>query len=163
MIIIDTSAFISLATADSVEMVLEEYDVQTTETILEELVETAEYDDVHGRAATAVLELKHEYTIHATSEPALETSRVDSGEASCVTLCRELSADFLIIDDLRALPELQNLTDAQVAISPIMLNALVKRNRLTEREAKRRVETLAENRDWLESPIYRRAQDLFSA
>ncbi|OVE82869.1 hypothetical protein B2G88_19015 [Natronolimnobius baerhuensis] len=51
-IVIDTSAFISLATADSVEMVLEEYDVQTTETILEELVETAEYDDVHGTFGT---------------------------------------------------------------------------------------------------------------
>lgn len=162
MIVIDTSAFISLATADTLDLVLEEYDVQTTEIILEELAETSEYDDVHGRAATDVLEAKREYTIHDTPEPELETSRIDRGEASCVDLCRELSADFLITDDLRALPELQNLTDALVAISPIMVKALVKRNRLTESEAKSRVETLAENRDWLGSPIYRRAQNLFS-
>lgn len=162
MIVIDTSAFISLATAETVDVVLEEYDVHTTEIILEELAETSKYDDGHGYAATDVLEAKREYTIHDTSKPELETSRIDRGEASCVDLCRELPADFLITDDLRALPELQNLIDTRVAISPILLKALVKRNRLTEREAKRRVETLAENRDWLGSPIYRRAQDLFS-
>ena len=162
MIVIDTSAFVSLATAEIVPLVLEEFDVHTTETVLQELAETGEYDGVHGRAATAVLDAKPAYTVHDTAEPKLETSRIDRGEASCVTLCQELEADFLLTDDLRALPELQNLTEARVAISPVMVNALVKRGCLTEEEAKNRVETVAENRDWLESPIYRRAQDLFS-
>lgn len=64
-------------------------------------------------------------------------------------------------DDLRALPELQSLVDARVAISPIVLRALVERTVLDEAAALNRLETVAESRDWLEAPIYRRARSLF--
>ena len=161
MIVVDTSAFVSLATVDTLSAVLEEYDVHTPATVVTELEETADYRDVHGQAATKVLETKSAFTIHTVPEPELVSSRIDHGEASCVRLSRELEADFLLTDDLRALPELQNVTKAQVALSPIMLKALVKRNRLSGGEARDRLETLAEKRDWLGSPIYRRARDLF--
>jgi predicted nucleic acid-binding protein len=83
------------------------------------------YDDIHGDAAEAVLEEVDRFTIHETAHPETETTRIDAGEASCVKLADTESAAFLITDDLRALPELQTLTDAQVAISPILLRALV--------------------------------------
>lgn len=161
MIIADTSALITLATADSLRLVLEAFDVQTTNTVVEELEKTAEYDDVHGNAATEVLNQKDRMTVHATGEADFESSRIDSGEATCVWLTRELNAEFLITDDLRALPELQRLVEARVAISPIVLKALVKRGELTNDEAKDRVEQLADARDWLGRPIYRRAMGLF--
>lgn len=161
MIVADTSALISLSVADSLSLVFEEFDVHTTESVVEELEDTAEYDDVHGNAAEAVLDQRQGFTAHAVREPDFTSSRVDSGEATCILLCRDLEADFLITDDLRALPELQNLITAQVAISPIVLKALVKRDVLTNREALDRVESLAEDRDWLQSPIYRRAKNLF--
>ena len=72
-----------------------------------------------------------------------------------------MDADFLITYDLRALPELQTLSDTQVAISPIVLRALVKRDVLDEEEAVAKLEAAAENRDWLESPIYTKAKNLF--
>jgi hypothetical protein len=56
---------------------------------------------------------------------------------------------------------LQQLTDAQVAISPIVLKALVNRGVLEREEALQRLEQLAETRDWLGAPIYRRAKQLF--
>ncbi|MFC7231549.1 hypothetical protein ACFQMM_09285 [Saliphagus sp. GCM10025308] len=161
MIVVDTSAFVSLATAATLDLVLEEFDTHTTETVIEELEATAAYTDIHGTGATTALENRSQITIHKLSNPDVQTSRVDPGEASCVHLCQELDADFLITDDLRALPELQNMTAARVAISPIMLKALVKRSRLTQDDARNRLEHLAENRDWLEAPIYRRAQRLF--
>lgn len=162
MIVVDTSAFISLATVDTLQLTFEEFETHATETVLEELETTAAYTDVHAEAATNVLEHRSQFTVHTVSGSDLETSRIDQGEASCVQLCQELDADVLLTDDLRALPELQNVTRARVAISPIVLKALVKRNRLTNEEAQNRVERLAENRDWLGRPIYRRAQNLFS-
>ncbi|RQH01475.1 hypothetical protein [Natrarchaeobius oligotrophus] len=162
MIVADTSALISLATADSLSLVLEEFDIHTTESVIKEVEDTAGYDDVHGTAARNVLDRRRGFTVHTVQEPDFTSSRVDSGEATCILCCRKLEADFLISDDLRALPELQNLTTATVAISPIVLNALVKRDVLENEDAVDRVETLAENRDWLESPIYRRARDIFT-
>jgi len=62
-------------------------------------------------------------------------------------------ADFLLTDDPHALPELQAVTDAQVAISTIVLKALVTRGTISTVEAKERLERLAETRDWLGAPI----------
>lgn len=162
MIVADTSALISLATADSLMIVLDEFAVHTTETVMAELEDTAAYDDVAGTAATQVLGQQERFTVHPVDEAAVpRTSRVDVGEGSCVVLANRIDAGFLITDDLRALPELQQLCTANVTISPIVLNALVNRGVLTNEEAKDRTEQLAETRDWLGAPIYRRARDLF--
>jgi len=161
MIVADTSALITLATAETIETVLDEFDVHTTETVISELQETAKHQDVHGEAAEHVLEHSDEITVHETKDTGFESSRIDSGEASCATLTCQTEADFLITDDLRALPELQELVDAKVAISPIALKALVKRDVLESEEAEQKLEAVAEKRDWLEAPIYRRAKQLF--
>ncbi|WP_101296525.1 hypothetical protein [Halegenticoccus soli] len=161
MIVADTSALISLATADVLRLVLEEFDVHTTETVVTELEDTAEHTDVHGEAAETVLELLDQITIHGSQEQSFESSRIDRGEGSCSRLSQGLDAEFLLTDDLRALPELQILTDARVAISPIVLRALVKRGVFTNEDAVAILERVAERRDWHDAPIYRRALDLF--
>ena len=161
MIVADTSAFITLASTDVLELVLEEFDVHTSKLVIEELEDTAEYNDRHGTAADQVLQYRDRFTVHEASRTEFQSSRIDEGEGSCADLARNLEADFLITDDLRALPELQTLSNTHVAISPIVLNALVKRNVLDEAAALETLENAAESRDWLESPIYRRAKDLF--
>ena len=161
MIVADTSALISLAIADSLDLVLDEFTVHTTQVVVGELEETATYDDAAASAATHVLARQDEFTTHAVEDDVPTTSRIDRGEGSCVMLANRLDAAFLITDDLRALPELQQLCKAKVAISPIVLKALVQRGTLTNADAKQRVEQLAETRDWLEAPIYRRARQLF--
>ena len=162
MIVIDASAFISLAIADALQPVIDEYDVHTTQQVIDELETTADYDDIHGRAADHVLTQTDTITIHETADPGFETSRIDTGEASCTQVAKTHDADFLLTDDLRALPELQQLTDAQVAISPILLRALVKRGVPTNEQAKERLEEVAVSRDWLGAPISRRAKHLFN-
>jgi predicted nucleic acid-binding protein len=161
MIVADTSSLISLATADSLDFFLSEFDVHTTKTVLEELEDTSQYSDPHGEAATTVLQHRDKLDIHEVEDQQFQSSRIDRGEASCVTLTRELDADFLITDDLRALPELQPLVNTRVAISPIVFKALVQRNVIEQEDALNRLEELAETRDWLGTPIYRRAQQLF--
>ncbi|AKH97401.1 hypothetical protein [Halanaeroarchaeum sulfurireducens] len=161
MIVVDTSAFVSLAVGDVLDIVLEEYSVHTTQHVHDELAETATSDDGHGDAADAVLDSVAAITVHESPDPSIETSRIDAGEASCIELANNEEASFLITDDLRALPELQALTDAQVAISPIVLRALVTRDVLSAAVARDRLDQIAQSRDWLGAPIYRRAQELF--
>jgi predicted nucleic acid-binding protein len=161
MIVADTSALISIASIDLLDTFLKEFDVHTTETVVEELEETSEYNDRHGEAAQTVLDdLKRVETHQVTGE--FTSSRVDQGEGSCTLLTEKIAAEFLITDDLRALPELQNVANTKAAISPIVLKALVKRDVLEQERAVEKIEELAEQRDWLGAPIYRRAKNLFT-
>jgi len=162
MIVADTSALISLAVGDALEPVLEEFSLFTTQTVREELEATAEYDDRHGTGATKVLRADCMLTIVETDGSEFETSRVDAGEASCVTVTQARGADFFVTDDFRALPELQTLVDAEVVLSPIVLRALVKRGVWSEQQAKTAFEAIATGRDWLGAPIYRHARQLLT-
>lgn len=159
MIAADTSALISLASVDLLDTLLAEYDVHTTETVINELEDTSSYNDIHGEASETVLNLIDQITVHQV-EGEFKSSRVDQGEGTCALLTKEIDAEFLITDDLRALPELQTVADAKVAISPIILKAFVKRDVLEQQEALTKLDELAERRDWLGAPIYRKARNL---
>ena len=161
MIVVDTSAFVSLAVGDVIETVVEEFEVVTTQTVWTELDATAAYDDVHGWGAEAVQSVGEQVQVLDVDGGAYVTSRIDEGEASCVAAVDETEAAFLITDDYRALPELQALVGAEVALSPIVLRALVKRGVLTEAEARGVVDAIAKQRDWLGAPINRYARQLF--
>lgn len=161
MIVADTSALISIATIDTLEAFLTEFDVHTTELVVQELEETRGYDDLHGDAAETVIDHLDRITVHPIQDADVKSSRIDQGEASCALLMNELEADFFITDDLRALPELQAVVDARVVISPIVLKALVERGVLEHEGAKNRLTRLAESRDSLGAPIFRRAQAQF--
>jgi predicted nucleic acid-binding protein len=160
-VVVDTSALISLAVGDALDQTLAAFDIVTTPTVIEELEATAAYDDRHGTAATAVLRRTDALTVEDADGAPFETSRVDAGEASCVAAARDDDAAFLVTDDYRALPELQGLVDAEVAVSPIVLRALVKRNALSSEDAETAFETIAAGRDWLDAPIFRYARRLF--
>lgn len=160
MLVVDTSAFVSLSVGDVLGIVLEEFTITTTEAVLSELEATAEYDDLHGETASDVLDARDQFTILDIDGEEYETSRVDADEASCVAAVRGTDASFLLTDDFRALPELQRLVDVEVALSPIVLRALVKRGALEDATAREAFDRIAEGRDSLEAPIYRYAQQL---
>lgn len=162
MIVADTSALITLAVADVLELVRSEFDVHTTTVVVSELEETAEYDDAHGAAAEACLDDVDEFHVHEVAETDVTSARVDAGEASCLALARTSETAFLLTDDLQALPELRALTEARVAISPVVMRALIERGALEPGEARQRLESVAETRSWLGAPIYWRARSLFS-
>jgi predicted nucleic acid-binding protein len=163
MIVVDTSAFVSLGVGDVLCSIAREFDLGTTKTIVAELEETAEYEDRHGSAAGVALDLVSEMVVVDSTDESLVTSRIDAGEASCVAATREHGAAFLVTDDFRALPELQTLVDADVTLSPILLRASVGREVLTEAEARTALQTIADERDWLGAPIYRYARRLFAS
>lgn len=161
MIVADTSAFISLTAARTLELFLEEFDIRTTETVIGELEDVAQYSDETAERAEHVLDSRDRITVHEVEVPEFQSSRIDDGEGSCIQLTRNTDADFLITDDLRALPEVQTLTETRIAISSLVLNALVQRDVLEREAALDRLEDAAEQRDWLNAPIYRNARNLF--
>lgn len=55
--------------------------------------------------------------VHKGEDTSLEPSRIDCGEASCLALERDLQPAFFLTDDIRALPELEALANANVVIS----------------------------------------------
>lgn len=162
MIVADTSALVTLSAAEVLDLVVAEFQVHTTATVEEELRATASYDDAHAVAARKCLDRIDGVEVQTVEFETFESARVDDGEGSCLELARREEAVFFLTDDLRALPELEALTEAQVAISPIVLRALVERGALEPAVASDRLDAVAETRDWLGSPIYRRARSLLT-
>lgn len=162
MLVVDTSAFISLGLCDEVNTLLDEFEVHTSKTVIQELKETSEYDDQEAEVARSVLDEKEKMVIHDIGEAGkFKRNRIDQGEGSCAVLAREIGSDFLITDDIRALPYLENIASTRVAISPIVLKALVKRDVLNEEEAKKKAKVVLNTRDWFETPIYEKAVKIF--
>lgn len=161
MFVVDTSAFVSIAVGDCFELVVEEFDIITTQSVVDELETTAAYDDPHGYSATAVLEQIDQITVTEVTAPELLSNRIDTGEASCAAAVRETNASVLLTDDFRALPELEVLVETDIVLSPVLLRRLCDRGVLTEPEARAALETMATERDWLGAPIHRYARSLF--
>ena len=121
-----------------------------------------EYEDKEGKIAESVLQNDDKITIHDVGEEgSFKHRNIDKGEGSCAILARKIKADFLVTDDVRALPYLKNISRTKVVFSPIVLKALVHKNILSEKEAKDKVKILIESRDWFETPIYERSLELF--
>lgn len=161
MIIADTSALISLASGSVLNLFFDEFEVVITETVLGELEELSQESDWTAENAKQVYRSKKSLKVYEISGEKPVSSRVDEGEASCALLAQELEADFLITDDLRALPEIEKMVGKdRVAISPIVLRALVKRNVLDKKQALEKLKKMGKRRDWLHRPIYRKAREL---
>ncbi len=162
MLVVDTSAFISLGLCDEVQTLLDEFEVHTSRAVIQELEDMSGYDDHEAGAAQSILDKKEKVTIHEVGGAGrLEHGRIDRGEGSCAVLTHSIEADFLITDDIRALPYLKNIASTTVVISPIVLKAFVKRGVLDEKEAKKKVQIMLESRDWFGVPIYEKALELF--
>ncbi|WP_136591516.1 hypothetical protein [Salinigranum halophilum] len=178
----DTGPLIHLDEIDALHLLSVVDEVLIPQTVYEELeagtvpsaLDYIEYEPVEAEdtgltveldpgetAARNALKLVGDMRTIDVSGDAFVTSRIDSGEASCVAAVREVGATFLITDDYRALPELREIVAVDVALSPIVLRALGTRGVLREEEAKTAFEMIAQGGDWLEAPIYRYARQFF--
>lgn len=164
VIVADTSALLSLASGSVLDLFLGEFEVAVSKTVLQELEETSQSEDLDGASAGQVLVEEHRLEVHDVKGEHFVSSRIDKGEASCIELARDLGADFLIMDDYRALPEIEKLTaETEVAISPIVLRALMKRGLLERGKALEKLNLMGKTRDWLVRPIYEKAKGLLES
>lgn len=159
MIVADASGLRSLAAARVLGPAIEEFDVHTTDLVVEALEGASAFHGPDGDGARVAIDARDELVIHRGDPDAFVSSRVSPSQGSCVALAVNLHADALLTDDLEGLPELDRLVHC-VVTPPIVLSALVRRGVLAPRDAGFRLEALARTGGWLGRTVYRRSTAL---
>ena len=101
-LVADASALVSLGTVagnepDPLSMCLADYDAVVPTAVIQELQETASYEDAHGRAANAVLERTESLETRSVS---LDSRfPLDDGENVTVTLANDIDAALVLCDE----------------------------------------------------------------
>lgn len=161
-IVADTSALVSLgtvvdATTNPLDILLESHELLLPEQVLEELSETASYDDASGEAAQAVLDRKNAFKIQLVELD--ETFPLDDGENAAVTLANEVNAVQLLCDEFNRLAVIHaSLVETRLVTTPILLTALVRNDVLSSDSAQRLLERMSEARSWSANSYVARAR-----
>lgn len=160
----DASALVSLGIVDDadptpLELCLATYDVVVPDAVIDELREIASYDDVHGRAATAVLDQTEQF---ATQSVALDTEfPLDDGENAAVTLANERDAALLLCDEFTQLGLIHaSLADTRLVTTPTLLSVLVRNDQLSVTDARTLLDDISTARSWDANSYVQRARSL---
>lgn len=97
-LVFDTSALISLESATLTDKSTNVCRYFLPQLVYEEIRDLAKYTDVHGKAATRLLQ-KDSLTIKKAGEIHSHLPYVDKGEAAALTLANRISTDYLVCDD----------------------------------------------------------------
>lgn len=163
LIVADTSALVSLgivADADSnpLGLLLESHDVVVPEQVINELVETASYDDASGRAAQAVLDRQSTFEVRPVELD--ETFPLDDGENAAVTLANEANAMQLLCDEFNRLALIHaSLAATRLVTTPVLLTALVRNGALSPDAAEECLARMSTARSWSTNAYVERAKD----
>lgn len=164
-LVADTSGLVSLGIAaahapDPLSLCLETYEVYVPETVIEELREIAEHDDVHGRAATEVLDHASGLTVVAVS-PA-DGFPLDEGEHAAVTLANDIEAELFLCDEFNRLGLIHaSLGQARLVTTPTLLALFQRTGLLTGDEAVSLLDRIGQARSWDANSYVERARSLF--
>jgi predicted nucleic acid-binding protein len=159
VIVADTSALLSIASAPSVlDTVFDEYDVLVPREVVDELEETAEYDDETARAADVVMSRLND---DAVREAELNTDfPLDEGENAAVSLANEKDADLFLCDEFNRIGLIHaSLTDVRLVTTPKLLEVLVHKDALSEEEAIEALDDMTEARSWKGNSYVQRARE----
>ena len=160
-IVADTSALVSLgtvvdATTNPLDILLESHELLLPEQVLEELSETASYDDASGEAAQAVLDRKNAFKIQIVELD--ETFPLDDGENAAVTLANEVNAVQLLCDEFNRLAVIHaSLVETRLVTTPVLLTALVRTDVLAPDSAEQFLGEISDARSWSANSYVARA------
>ncbi|MDS0295403.1 hypothetical protein [Halogeometricum luteum] len=161
-IVADTSALVSLGTVSDttthpLDILLESHELLLPEQVLEELAETASYEDASGEAAQAVLDRKNGFEVRLIELD--ETFPLDDGENSAVTLANEVNAVQFLCDEFNRLALIHaSLADTRLVTTPILLTAFVRNDVLSPDSAEQFLEMMSEARCWSSNSYVARAK-----
>ncbi len=165
-ILADTSALVSLEIKQVVSLASKFIQFSISMGVHEELKEIAELDDVHGRSARNVLGLIDSgiidvKSVHASQE---HTENIDIGEAEILTMAESGEYDYIITDDVKALPYIKSAAKIKVLTSVFVIRLLYDLNILSYQEALNSIKEISASRDWyggvLETIAYKYFNDL---
>jgi predicted nucleic acid-binding protein len=147
-VVADTSALLSIAFAPGVlDTVFEEYEVLVPREVVDELEETASYDDETARASERALSRLDEDAVGESERDA--DFPLDEGENAAVSLANETDADLFLCDEFNSIGLVHaSLSDTRLVTTPKLLEVLVHRGALSEGEAVEALDRMTEARSW---------------
>ncbi|MDL0121098.1 hypothetical protein [Halobacterium salinarum] len=166
-VVADTSALVSLGTiADQtwnpLDHLLDGQSVLVPELVVDELAETAAYDDSSGVAATRVLD----------RQPALKTQDIsldesfplDDGENAAVTLANECRAAQFLCDEFNQLALVHaSLVETRLVTTPTLLVSLAQTDAVDSRTAAALLQDVTDARSWANNSYVDRARTVLDA
>jgi predicted nucleic acid-binding protein len=161
LIVADTSALVSLGTvADSspnpLDFLLDSHTVVVPEQVVDELTETASYDDASGEGAQAVLDRRSAFEVRSVELD--ETFPLDDGENAAVTLANGVDAVQLLCDEFNRLALVHaSLAETRLVTTPILLTALVRNDALSPDTAEVILAEMSDARSWSSNSYVERA------
>jgi len=165
-LVADASALVSLGIVaaedpDPLERCLATYEVIVPATVIEELREIASYDDVHGEAASTVLEREEGFKTQSVTLDA--EFPLDDGENAAVTLANKIDAALLLCDEFTQLGLIHaSLADTRLVTTPTLLSVLVRRGQLSVADARALLDEISAARSWNANSYVQRARSLLA-
>jgi predicted nucleic acid-binding protein len=163
-LIADASALVSLGIVtdndpDPLARCLSRYEVVVPTAVIDELREIASYDDVHGHAASAVLDRVDAFTTQSVTLDA--EFPLDDGENAAVTLANNLDAALFLCDEFNQLGLIHApLADTRLVTTPTLLSVLVRTEHLSAAEARLLLDEISDARSWGANSYVQRARSL---
>jgi len=162
LIVADTSALVSIGTVaggslDPLDLLLDSHTVVVPEQVIDELTETASYDDASGAAAQAVLDRSSAFETRSVELE--ETFPLDDGENAAVTLANDIDAVQLLCDEFNRLALVHaSLAETRLVTTPILLTALVRNDAISPDAADEFLAEMSDARSWSSNTYVERAQ-----
>lgn len=163
-LVADASALVGLSIVadgdpDPLALCLARYEVAVPTKVIEELEDIASYDDVHGQAATAVLNRAE--TLEAESVDLDADFPLENGENAAVALANERGAALLLYDEFTQLGLIHaSLADTRLATTPTLLSVFVRAGQLSAADARTLLEDISDARSWDGNSYVQRARSL---
>ena len=163
-VIADASALVSLGIVaddepDPLTRCLSRYEVIVPTAVIDELREIASYNDVHGHAASAVLDRVDAFTRQSVDLDA--EFPLDNGENAAVTLANNLDAALFLCDQFNQLGLIHaSLADTRLVTTPTLLSVLVRAEHLSAAEARLLLDESSDARSWGTNSYVQRARSL---
>jgi len=162
LIVADTSALVSLGTVTDaspspLDYLLDSHNVVIPERVVDELTETASYDDTSGEAAQSILDRRSAFEVCSVELD--ETFPLDDGENAAVTLANEINAVQLLCDEFNRLALIHaSLAETRLVTTPIVLTALVRNDAISPDAADKFLAEMSDARSWSSNSYVERAK-----
>ncbi len=179
-VVADTSALVSLGVPkavseydvtsdpDPLQYLLTSCDVSVPPEVTSELHDVAQYEDVHGAAATDVLAASAHYAVEdpyrrAETPDDRPTFGLDDGETDAIVLANGLDADWFLTDEFGGtnFALIHAVLEAsRIVPTPRLVVDYARNGHLRSDEARTLLSTIGDRRSWDDSPYVSQIRDL---
>lgn len=164
-LVADTSGLVSIASTpearqELLPLLLDSYEVTVPQQVIDELETTAQYDDEHATAASAVLDNEARLTVASIDLDS--TFPLDDGENAVVQLANSLDAPFCYCDEYNRLSLIHaSLSTTRLVTTPRLLKAFVGGGLISNDTAMELLEGITDVRSWNGNAYVQQATRLF--